>query len=139
MDRTREFAKQLSWTLHVPGTHSGGGPTYNALLGYLAEQDRDFTADTKSLRAHVRLKLQLRFESRVAKVPTVAEMRVVAADAILEWVLGRMDRKVRDQFIRANDVEYGHWKRRVGLDTRPGQATGELRAAIKDRGRVKVT
>lgn len=135
-DRTRDFAKQLSWSLHVPGTHAGG-VAYNTLLDYLAEQGRDFTADSRPLRAHVRLKLQARFEG-YQRAPNATELKREAAAAILEWVLARFDRKVRDVPIKANAPEYIRWKVQHDKRTVPGQSSGELRDAIEDRGRVEV-
>lgn len=135
-DRTRAFAQQLSWSLHVPGQHAGG-VSYDELLGYLAAQGRDFLADSRSLRAHVKLRLQARFEG-YQRAPNATELKREAAAAILEWVLARFDRKVRDVPIKANSVLYIKWKIHHDLDSRPGQATGELRDAIESDGDVTV-
>lgn len=135
-DRTRDFAKRLEWSLHVPGSHTGG-VAYDTLLGYLAEQGRNFLADSRSLRAHVKLKLQLRFEG-YQRAPNATELKREAAAAILEWVLARFDRKVRDVPIKANDPAYLAMKVAQHKRNVPGQRTGELRDAIEDRGRVEV-
>lgn len=136
-DRTRAFAKQLDWVLHVPGQHAGG-PSYEQLLGYLAEQGRNFLADSRSLRAHVKLKLQLKFEG-YQRAPNATELKREAAAAILEWVLARFDRKVRDVSIKANAPAYIALKVAQHKRNVPGQRTGELRDAIEDRGRVEVS
>lgn len=72
-------------------------------------------------------------------LPTRGAMTTVVADAILEWLVMRFDNVVQDVRIPRNKPAYGYWKARHGLDSRPGQATGELRDAIADAGEVTVT
>lgn len=123
--------------MHVPGMHRSD-VSYDDLLGYLAEQGRDFTADNRTLRAHVKQALLLRFEG-FQRAPNLTELREVAAAAIVEWVVMRFDRKVRDVDIKPNNQTYLRWKSREGYGTTPGVKTGELRDAIERRARVKVT
>lgn len=134
--RTREFAKRMDWTLNVPGSH---GEVSNAvLLGYLAEQGRDFAADTRSLRDHVRLVLQTKFEG-YQRAPNAVELKRVAAEAILAWIVARFDNKVRDIRIKRNAPAYSLFKRKHGFDSRPGIRTGQLRDAVRDDGSIKIT
>lgn len=138
--QTREaiaaFAARLAWSLHVPGQHTRG-PSYDDLLGYLAAQGRDFRRDTAGLRRHVRQALLDAFGGATT-LPTRGAMTTVVADAILEWIVMRFDNLVQDVRIPRNKPAYGYWKAKHGLDSRPGQATGELRDALADAGEVTV-
>lgn len=131
------FATSLAWSLHVPGSHTSG-PSYDELLGYLADQGRDFRADSLGLRRHVKQALIEAFGAG-RTVPTRKALADASAAAILEWLVGRIENRVNDVRIKRNESRYAHWKARHGLDSRPGIATGELLGAVKDDGEVAVT
>lgn len=130
------FARSLSYSLRVRGVHPSG-VTYEALLGYLAEQGRDFTADSPRLREHVAYALVEQFGSD-ARAPGTQQLRQIAAAAILEWVLARIESGQRDVPIAPNERRYRAWKRVHAPYSRVGMRTGALRDAIRDKGRVAI-
>lgn len=136
-ERLKTFARNMRWSLHVPGDHSKSDVSYDELLGYLAAQGRDFTQDTKSLRAYVTQELLAAFDD-FRRMPTRYEIANVVRLSVVAWIVKRMEREVRDVRIKANEANYAFWKRKHGLDSRAGIATGELLEAVKEDGIVGV-
>ena len=130
----RTFARNLSYSLRVPGIHPSG-LHYDELLDILAAQGRDFTADSSKLRAHVEKGL---LEELGDGPSTAAERRSVAAALILQWVLNRLERQLRDVPIKSNESTYRAWKRKHARYATPGMRSGALRDAIESRGQVIV-
>lgn len=131
----KRFARTLEYTFRVAGRHPSG-PSFEDLLEYLADQDRDFTHDSPKLRAFVLRKLVEDFGD-ARKVPSVASLRVTASAAIAEWVTLRIEMG-RDADLRPLSAAYRAFKRRAGLYARVGMATGSLRNAVRDRGRAVI-
>ncbi len=126
----RLFAQSLDYDLDVPGTHRGG-ITNADLLDVLAAQGRDFAANTRSLRAHVRTGLQLAVEE-TGRVPTNAQLEALARDLVLDWILGRMEGRVTDIRLRALTQAYRRRKFHAP-DTKfntIGMRTGQLHDAV---------
>lgn len=132
----RRFARTLEYAFRLAGRHPSG-PTFEELLGYLADGGRDFTADGPKLRAFVLRELLEDFGD-ARRVPSVARMRTTASAAIAEWVTFRIEMGKHDVPIKPNSAEWRAFKRRAGLYTRVGMATGALRDAVRDRGRAVV-
>lgn len=132
----RAFAQSISYALRIRGTHPSG-IAYEELLRILAEQGRDFTADSRRLRDHVAYALVEQFGSD-QRAPGTQQLRQIAAAAILEWVLARIESGQRDVPIKANAAAYRAWKRRNAAYSRVGMKTGALRDALRDKGRVAV-
>lgn len=130
------WARRISYTLRVPGTHPSGLP-YDALLEILAAQGRDFTADSLRLRAHIINVLREQFASS-KRPPGMAQLRQFASAAILEWILARLEGQLRDVPIRSLDPEYRARKRAAGEYVAPGMRTGALRDRIRDHGVVRI-
>lgn len=131
------FAKALSYSLRVPGVHPSG-VRYEDLLGYLAEQGRDFTADSTRLREYVARGLKAEFDD-ARTPPGVAVIRQFAAALILEWVLNRLEGQLRDVPIKPNAPAYRAWKRKHAAYSAVGMRTGALRDQLRDKARVRVT
>lgn len=133
----RSFAQTLQFALRVRGRHSGG-VSYEQLLGILAAQGRDFAADSPKLREHVAKGLVEEFGAD-KRMPAREQLRQIAGALILEWILNRLERSLRDVPIRPNDGAYRAWKRRNARYSAPGMRSGELRNAIRDSGRIKIS
>lgn len=131
------LARRLSFVLRVPGTHPGG-LSYERLLAILAEQGRDFAADSKRLRAHIATAWLEQFGG-ATRAPGQAQLKQFAAAAIIEWFVARFDSGLRDVPIKSNDSAYRAWKRRHAAYSAPGMRSGKLRDRIKNQGNVKVT
>lgn len=132
----RAFAQKLSYTLRLPGAHPSG-IAYQKLLAILAEQGRDFLADSRRLREHVAYALLEQFGDD-KRPPGPPQLRQIAAAAILEWVLARLEGGQRDVPIKPNDPAYRAWKRRNANYSRPGMSSGALRDALRDDATVTV-
>lgn len=132
----KTFAQRLTFSLRVPGAHPTG-LAYDELLGILERQGRDFAADSKRLREHVAYALVEQFGDD-RRPPGVTQLRQIAAAAILEWVLTRLEMGNRDVPIKPNDPAYRAWKKRNTAYSAVGMRTGALRNALRDKGRVTV-
>ena len=125
----RLFASNaLDYTVDIPGTHYSG-LTNQALFDILAGQDRDFAANTRTLRKFVAAELRNVLEG-ARRLPTPAELDMLAAPMILVWVLKRMDGKVRDERLRPLTERYAQAKFKAGYHTPIGTRTGALRGAV---------
>jgi len=132
----KAFAQRLTFSLRVPGAHPDG-LAYDELLGILAAQGRDFAADSAKLRTHVANALVEQFGDD-RRPPGVTQLRQIAAAAILEWVLLRLESQLRDVPIKPNDPAYRAWKKRFAAYSAVGMRSGALRNALRDKGRVTV-
>jgi hypothetical protein len=132
----RRFSESLSFSVNFPGRYRSG-PTFDAVLGYLADMDKNFAADSKTLQNRVRIALMSEYEDADA-IPLALEFRETAADAILATIIARFENRLRDVGIASNRDEYTRAKVKAGHDSRVGIRTGALLQAIKDRGRVTV-
>lgn len=133
-EHLKTFARTLGFAVVVPGTHAGG-ISNQALFDLLAAQGRDFGANTRRLRDHVKIALLDAFEGEPI-VPLVFEVQRVAAEAVLEFVAARLDGQVTDVRLAPLSPEYRKAKRRAGYGGRPGTRTGALRDAVLGHGRV---
>lgn len=125
----RLFASNaLDFEITIPGTHYSG-LTNQALFDILAGQDRDFAANTRTLRKFVAAELRIALEG-AARLPTPTELDRMAAPIILAWVLRRMDGKVRDERLRPLTERYARAKFKAGFHTPIGTRTGALRNAV---------
>lgn len=132
----RTFARNLTYSLHVPGSHPGG-IAYDDLLDVLASQGRDFTADSTKLRDYVERGLLAEFAGDTTP-PSASERRQIAAALVLRWILNRLESQLRDVPIKSNDATYRAWKRKHARYSAPGMRSGALRDAIKRHGEVTV-
>lgn len=130
------FARALSYSLAVPGVHPSG-LRYDDLLRILAEQGRDFTADSTRLRDYVAAGLASEFKD-ARRPPGVTVLRQFAGALILEWVLNRLEGQLRDVPIKPNAPAYRAWKRRHANYSATGMRTGALRNVLRDKARVIV-
>lgn len=130
------FARALSYALQVPGVHPSG-LRYDELLRILAEQGRDFTADSTRLREYVARGLAAEFAD-ARRPPGVTVLRQIAGALILEWVLNRLEGQLRDVPIKPNAPVYRAWKRRHAAYSAVGMRTGALRNVLRDKARVVV-
>ena len=131
------LARRLSFVLRVPGSHPRG-LSYDELLAILAEQGRDFAADSKRLREHIAIAWREQFGG-ATRAPGQAQLKQFAAAAILEWIVARFETGLRDVPIKPNDSAYRAWKRRHAAYSVPGMSSGKLRDRVKNQGNVKVT
>lgn len=125
-----QASSALDYTIAIPGEHYGG-LTNQELFDILADQGRDFAANTPTLRKFVRSELSAQL-ARSPRLPTMEELNRMTAELILVWVLKRMDGKVRDVRIRALTERYAREKYRAGYRTPIGTRTGALREAVAD-------
>lgn len=128
------FARALEFTVTVPGTHHSG-LSNDELFEVLAAQGRDFAADTRRLRDHVRIGLLQAFGDAEA-VPLLLDVEQEAKALVLAWVAARMDGRIRDERLTPLTPRYAARKRRLHPDRPIGIATGALYDALIDRGRV---
>jgi len=129
------FARRLQYTLRIPGTHPSG-ISYEELFEILANQGRDFGADSPRLREHIRYALREQFEG--GRPPGKAQLRQIAEAAIIEWIVSRIETGLRDVPIKPNDPKYRRWKMKNAAYSRVGMRTGALRDRIRDNARVKI-
>jgi hypothetical protein len=129
------FARRLQYTLRIPGTHPSG-ISYEELFEILANQGRDFAADSPRLREHIRYALREQFGT--GRAPGKAQLRQIAEAAIIEWIVARIDSGLRDVPIKPNESSYRRWKVRNAAYSRVGMRTGALRDRIRDNARVKI-
>ena len=132
----RAHTGHLEFTLDVPGTHYSG-LTYNHLLAILADQGKDFAANTATLKRHTATVCRLVFDG-ATRVPSAAEVERVVKTATLDWILKRFRYEVRDERIRLNTNAYQRAKRRAGFMGPVGVRTGALVAAVAQGGRIVI-
>ena len=132
----RLYSQSLQYTVEVPGTHYSG-LTYNHLLAILADQGKDFAANTATLRRHTATVCRLVFDG-ATRVPSAAEVERVVKTATLDWILKRFRYEVRDERIRLNTNAYQRAKRRYGFMGPVGVRTGALIAAVAQGGRIVI-
>ena len=124
-----------SFELAIPGRHYGG-LTNQELLDVRESEGRNFVGWTNAMKSHVRSTLALTFED-ARRMPTEARVREVVSAALIEWVLKRLDYKVRDVRIPLLNPEYQKRKRADGYTGPVGVRTGAWRTAIEDRAKVR--
>lgn len=130
----KRLTSSLTFKLTIPGTHYSG-LTNEAILAIRAKEGRPFGANSLSLRRHVATYLRLVLEG-ATRVPRVSEIEALQRAAILEWIVQRIDGKVRDVRIRALTRDYQRAKLRKGYDGPPGVRTGAWRDAVASTGAV---
>jgi hypothetical protein len=126
-----------SFSIVVPGTHDDG-LTYDALIGILASQGRDFLLVTVQLTQYVRAQLTRVFAGSKT-LPTLAQLRRAAAPAILDHIEERFSKRGNaDVLMTPLSRPYAAWKARTGRGGQPiGVLTGDLRAAFSRKAQVK--
>lgn len=130
---SRAYAGELSFEIELRGAHYSG-LTNQEILDLFIKHGRDFTADTSQLRRHVEESLLNGFKGKRWDDDTAAE---IAAEAILEWIVSRVEDERRDTFIPALTPDYLRRKRAKGEDTRVGVKKGRFLKALK-KARVNI-
>ena len=133
----RLFAESLEYEIKVPGNHPGG-LTNAELFGILARQGRDFAKNSRSMRAAVLRDIRIALEG-TQRIPKEDQLKRIAAIAILNRVLERMDGLSEDVKIRNLTTRYAREKMRAGYVNQPiGTRTGWLRNAVAE-AKVMIT
>ena len=137
----RLFAESLEYELEIPGTHptprpkKGGSArslTNQQLFEILAAQGRDFAKNSRSMRAAVLRDIRVALEG-TQRIPKEGQLKRIAAIAILNRVLERMDGLSEDVKIRNLTTRYARAKMRAGYVNQPiGTRTGWLRNAVAE-------
>lgn len=130
------WARTFSYALRVPGSHPDG-LAYDDLLAILKAQGRDFAAPSAQLRDHVRYVLERR-AAELPRAPARGQLVAWTRDAVVEWVVLRLEMGRRDVPIKPNAPAYRRWKAAHGPYQRPGMRTGALRDALRDAAEVTV-
>lgn len=120
----------MEYEVAIPGTHYSG-LTNQRLFEILAAQGRDFADNTRTLRKYVAAEMRVALDG-ATRLPTPDELDRLAAGFVLEWILKRMDARVRDIHVRALTQRYAKAKYRAGYHTPIGTRTGALRDAVAD-------
>lgn len=120
------FAGAFHWALSIPGTHYSG-LSNNALMEVMEANGRPFLSDTPELRDHVRDRLVAAFASAAWD----AERAVaVAARAVREWIVRRIDEQGLDVDLKPLDGDYRSAKIADGHDGRIGIRTRAWRGSV---------
>jgi hypothetical protein len=111
------FARRMAWELRIPGTHYSGN-TNQRLLEFRQAEGRDFAADSRELRDHVRAAVAAEMgatwdDDRAAQI---------ASREIVVWIVKRIYGEVTDVELEPLNPEYRAWKLSHGLDGRIGIA-----------------
>ncbi len=120
------FSRAFHWSLSIPGTHYSG-LTNQHLLEILAAQGRPFAEDTPQLRDHVRERLLAAFASAAWERSRAV---AVAARAIREWIVRRLDEQGLDVELKPLDADYAASKRAHGYSGKIGVRTGAWRGSL---------
>ncbi len=120
------FAGAFHWALSIPGTHYSG-LTNNALMEVMAANGRPFLSDTPQLRDHVRDRLLAAFASADWERSRAV---AVAARAVREWVLRRLDEQGLDVELKPLNADYAAAKAAHGFSTKIGVRTGAWRGSL---------
>lgn len=140
----RLFAESLEYELEVPGQHpvrrskkgTARSLSNQQLFEILAAQGRDFAKNSRSMRAAVLRDIRIALEG-TQRIPKEDQLKRIAAVAILNRVLERMDGFAEDVRIRNLTPNYARAKMRAGYVNQPiGTRTGWLRNAVAE---AKVT
>lgn len=131
----RGLARSLDFRLEIPGTHYSG-LTNQQLLDVRIREGRPFDANNATLRRHVGTFLRLALEG-ARRMPSDAEFEHLMQAAVLEWIIARIDYKVRDVRIRLLTNAYQKRKRAAGFSGPPGVRTGAWLDAVH-RARVVI-
>lgn len=137
--RIQSFARDCEIDLQVDGGYKRG-PSYQDVLGYLADKGKDFTRDSREMREGIRHALEDENASRVAReLVSFASMErsKAAQDSVRNRIVARFENRSRDVRIRANKPSYTIWKSKHGFDTRVGIRSEDLLSAVKE-GRVRL-
>ena len=130
----RLFAQSLEYELEIPGVHgpSRSGLTNQQLFEILAAQGRDFAKNSRSMRAAVLRDIRVALEG-TQRIPKEDQLKRIAAIAILNRVLERMDGLAEDVKIRNLTTRYARAKMAAGYVNQPiGTRTGWLRNAVAE-------
>ena len=142
----RLFAQSLEYELEIPGNHpvrrskSGAARslTNQQLFEILARQGRDFAKNSRSMRAAVLRDIRIALEG-TQRIPKEDQLKRIAAIAILNRVLERMDGLSEDVKTRNLTTRYAREKMRAGYVNQPiGTRTGWLRNAVAE-AKVMIT
>lgn len=120
------FARRATWELRIAGTHAPSGLSNQELLGIRQAEGRDFAEDTAALRAHA---LDAVRTATATGWDDDAATRAFA-DAVLEWILRRVDEGGVDVELTPLAASTRAFKAKHGLDPRIGIATGAWRRAL---------
>lgn len=130
------FAEAVRFEVIVPGRYPRG-PSLQEVLGWLADDGRNFTEDTPDLRVYVRRRLREELAGLRTYLP-LRRAQSIVEDAVLEWVRSRFEEQGKDVHLAPLSPRYLEQKRRGGYDTRIGIRTGRLLDAIRTKARVRV-
>jgi hypothetical protein len=130
----KALAQRLSYELRISGQHYSG-VSNQGILVVRKREGRDFAADTAALRQKVAEKVAAAFKPGDWDDDKAA---VAAADAVLDFIVRRVESDGGDIQLAPLDPEYAKWKWRKGLDPRIGVAKGEWLKALR-RAAVVIT
>lgn len=121
-----DFSQSFQWTLSIPGTHYSG-LSNQELLEIFEAQGRPFAQDTPELRAHVRERVAAAFASGPWERARAA---AVAARAVREWIVRRLDQQGLDVELEELDPDYRAQKVADGFSSKIGVRTGAWRGSL---------
>lgn len=136
----RLFAQSLEYEVKIAGNHptprskKGASRTLSNqdLFAILARQGRDFAKNSRSMRAAVLRDIRTALEG-TQRIPKEDQLKRIAAVAILNRILERMDGFAEDVRIRNLTPAYAKAKMRAGYVNLPiGTRTGWLRNAVAE-------
>lgn len=134
----RDIARDMKWSLSIPGKHYGG-LSNDEMLDVRKEEGRDFARDNRNLRARVRTALLDAFEGREA-MPVDRVLRETIADSIMETIILRVENGGSDISLTPLTPLYRKRKEKAGYGGEPiGVRKGKWRDALETKGHVDVT
>lgn len=124
-----EFCRGLRFELVIPGSH--GTVTNQELFAILDAQKRPFAEITSPLKSHLFVQLSRMFANRPDQI-LLTEVRMKASKIIVQYVVNRMEGRIRDVKLEALSDSYFRWKSRTKYRNNPiGILTGDLRDSVK--------
>jgi hypothetical protein len=130
----KEFVKSFSFELIMPGTHYSG-LSNQELLELFQENDRDFAQDTPELRSYAVERMAASLAGKQRDDDAAGEL---AASAIKDWIVGRIEEQGRDISLKALSPAYRASKVAAGFDPRIGIRKSKWFKTIKSKGYVRI-
>ncbi len=96
---------------------------------FIKREGDDLVPDFAMLR-RAKADLTLEFEN-ATEIPLLLDLEQAMSVSVNDTVTGRLEGTRNDVRIKSNTYRYDKWKREHGLDSRTGNATGDLRRDIK--------
>lgn len=124
-----EFCRGLRFELVIPGSH--GTVSNQELFAILDAQKRPFAEITSPLKSHLFVQLSRMFANRPDQI-LLTEVQLKASKIIVQYVVNRMEGRIRDIKLEALSDSYFRWKSRSKYRNNPiGILTGDLRDSVK--------